>query len=432
MGARLKIAVVGAGKMGLPLACAFADHGGDVIACDINPATVRAINAGIAPFDEPALSDLLARVVSEGRLRGTSDTRAAASASSVCVVIVPVMLTGGKAADLSIIESVTKEIAAGLRPGSMVIYETTLPVGQTRKLGSLLEGTGFAAGIDFDLVFSPERVKSRDVLRLLSVNPKVVGALTPAGGARAEAFYKAFLGAPVTNVGSLEAAEFVKLAGMVYRDVNIALANELANYSQTLGLDFDTVRRAANTDGEANVLLPGIGVGGHCTPVYPYFLIRDAEVRMVDMTLATGARAINDSQPARVLARAGSLRGKRVVILGLGFRPQVKETEFSPAFTLRKEIEAHGGMALANDPLFTDAEIRHLGFVPSPIESADIVVLNTAHEIYRHLDFGGLAREGVTVIVDGRDLWDPATVMAAGLKYVGVGKPSETTNPTLA
>jgi nucleotide sugar dehydrogenase len=262
------------------------------------------------------------------------------------------------------------------------------------------------------------------MLRLLAVNPKVVGALTPAGAMRAEVFYRTYLGAPVTNVGSLEAAEFAKLAGMVYRDVNIALANELAHYSQMLGLAFDSIRSTANTDGEANLLQPGIGVGGHCTPVYPYFLIRDASTRGIGMALATSAREINETQPSRVLARAGSLRGKRVVILGLGFRPQVKETAYSPAFALQSEIKRLGGVSLVHDPLFSDSEIQSLGFVGASIESADVLVLNTAHDYYRELDFSALAKAGVKVIVDGRDIWDSEAVRAAGLQYIGVGNPS--------
>ena len=156
-GSRVKVAVIGAGKMGLPLACAFADRGAEVIACDVSSAIVHAINAGTAPFDEPGLAELLARVISEGRLRATLDTRAAVSESEVCVVIVPVSLTAEKRADLSIIESATEEVAAGLHRGMMVVFETTVPVGETRRLGSILEGTGLRAGVDFDLVFSPER-----------------------------------------------------------------------------------------------------------------------------------------------------------------------------------------------------------------------------------------------------------------------------------
>src|SRR5262249_40207669 len=148
-----------------------------------------------------------------------------------------------------------------------------------------------------------ERVKSLLVFAHLTKNPKVVGGLTPAAAERAEAFYREYLGAPVRNVGSLEAAELVKLAGMVYRDVNIALSNELARYAEAAGLDFYPVREAANTDGEAALLMPGIGVGGHCTPVYPYFLIRDGERRGIPTPLAHFSRQINDGQCAHQLDR---------------------------------------------------------------------------------------------------------------------------------
>src|SRR5262249_9059987 len=155
----------------------------------------------------------------------------------------------------------------------------------------------------------------------LTRNPKVVGGLTPAAAESASAFYGTFLGAPVMNVGTLEAAEMVKLAGMIYRDVNIALANELARYSAAVGVDFGSRIEAINTDGEAAVLRPGIGVGGHCTPVYPYFLIRDAERRGVPATLAERGRRINDGQAAHALDTLERgwepLRDRRVLILGL-------------------------------------------------------------------------------------------------------------------
>jgi nucleotide sugar dehydrogenase len=408
--------------MGLPLACVFADHGANVIACDANPRVVDSINRGAAPFEEPGLSELLSRVTREGRLRATTDTAAAARESEVITVIVPVKLTESKAADLSIIESVAFDVAKGLRRGSLVTFETTLPVGQTRKLGTILETGGLRAGIDFDLAFSPERVKSQLVLKHLTIHPKIVGGITPEAAARAESFCAQFLGAPVINVGTLEAAEFVKLAGMIYRDVNIALANELANYAHEVGLDFETARRAANTDGEAALLSPGIGVGGHCTPVYPYFLIRDAEARGIEVPLSSGARRLNEAQPAHILDRAGDIAGKRVLILGLGFRPQVKEPAYSPAFGLRDEITRRGGVPALHDPLFSDAELMELGFDASPIEGADVVVLNTAHDVYKNLDFRALAEKGVKTVIDGRDNWDAESVEAAGLRYIGIGR----------
>lgn len=418
-----RVAVIGAGKMGLPLACVLASHGARVHVADVNPRVIAQLNAGNAPFDEPGLTDLLKAVVSAGRLDATTDNQAAIAASDVVVVIVPVLLTGDRQADLSIIESITRDCAASLRPGSMVIFETTLPVGTTRRLGALIEAGGLRVGRDFDLVFSPERVKSQFVLRNLSQCPKVVGGGTPEASVRAENFYQQYLKAPVLNVGTLEAAELVKLAGMAYRDVNIALANELAYYAASAGIDFDTVRQAANTDGEAALLVAGIGVGGHCTPVYPHFLINDARLRNIPLRLVEEGRAINDQQPERMVDEFGEIAGATVLILGLAFRPAVKEAAYSPAFSLRDAIERKGAKAVAHDPLYSDEEIRALGFEPAPIAGHSRLVLNTAHAEYATLDFAMLAQRGLRMVVDGRNLWTPRLLQDAGVTYVGVGRP---------
>ncbi|MGH9719521.1 MAG: nucleotide sugar dehydrogenase [Bryobacteraceae bacterium] len=427
----MKVTVVGAGKMGLPLICQFAARGATVWACDASAAVVDAINRGACPIDEPGIPEMLAAGVAAGKIRATTDTTAAASGSDVIVVIVPVLLTADKDAELSIIEAVSRQIAAGLRRGAMVSYETTLPVGTTRRLGGILETSGLKAGVDFDLVFSPERVKSQLVIQRLSENPKVVGGVTPASAARASDFYREYLGAPVINVGTTEAAELVKLAGMLYRDVNIALSNELARYAEYSGIDLYPVIEAANTDGEAYLLRPGIGVGGHCTPVYPYFLIRDSERKGEPMRLASLGRSINDEQPAYALDRLerlwGPLKGRRALILGLGFRPQVKEHICSPAFPLREELARRGAAVLLNDPLYTDEEIRSHGFSPCSLSAPslpEVIVLNTTHDAYRGIDFAALAGRGVQAVVDGRALWPPDLVRQAGLVYLGVGRPA--------
>jgi nucleotide sugar dehydrogenase len=226
------------------------------------------------------------------------------------------------------------------------------------------------------------------------------------------------------NVGTLEAAELVKLAGMVYRDVNIALVNELARYAESVGVDFESIRAAANTDGEAALLVPGIGVGGHCTPVYPHFLIQDAAERGTSLRIAEAARAVNEYQPIHMLNRAGPLAGKRVLILGLGFRPGVKEPTCSPAFALRDEIVRRGGEAAVHDPLFSDEELTALGFTPARLESADVIVLNTAHDVFRDLDWNDLGRAGTRQVIDGRNIWHTPAVTESGLTYIGVGKPT--------
>ncbi|MGC8861786.1 MAG: nucleotide sugar dehydrogenase, partial [Armatimonadota bacterium] len=277
-------------------------------------------------------------------------------------------------------------------------------------------------GVDYDLVFSPERVKSLLVLKHLFDNPKIVGGITPASAGRGAEFYSTYLGAPVINVGTLEAAELVKLAGMIYRDVNIALANELATFAECIGVDFETIRAAANTDGEANLLLPGIGVGGHCTPVYPYFLISEARSRGIPVELAELGRKINSAQPRKILNKIGDVSGKRCVILGVSFRPQVKESAYSPVFALASELEIRGASVTVHDPLYTEEEIRRLGLVPGQIEGNEIIILNTAHDAYLNLDFADLAKKGLKCVVDGRNAWRVDAVVAAGLRYIGVGR----------
>jgi nucleotide sugar dehydrogenase len=417
----MKISVIGAGKMGLPLACVFASHGGKVIACDVNAKVVELINQGICPFNEPEVPELLSQLVREKKLSATLDTASAVAESDVIVVIVPVMLTSQREADLSIIDSIAELIGKNLRRGSMVCFETTLPVGGTRRLGNIIERGGMRPGVDFDLVFSPERVKSQLVLKHLMLHPKVVGGITSQAAKRAEDFYSMYLGAPIINVDTLEGAELVKLAGMIYRDVNIALANELAAYAEGVGVNFEKVRQASNTDGEANILTPGIGVGGHCTPVYPYFLINEARQRGAVVELAETGRRINEAQPARMLDKLSDLAEKTVLILGLGFRPQVKETAYSPAFTLNKELKKRGARIRLHDPLYSDDEIRHYGFEPGDLPDNELLILNTAHKIYEELDWAYLAKSGVKTVLDGRNFFDGEAVKRVGIVYLGIG-----------
>lgn len=421
----MNVTVVGAGKMGLPLACVFASRGANVFVCDVDAAKVATINTGQCPFEEPGVDELLANAVKAGTLTATTDTGAAMAKSEVVVVIVPVMLSDSREADLKLIDEVAGIAAANLKPGSMISFETTLPVGGTRRLGHIIDKGGLRAGVDYDLVFSPERVKSRFVLKHLFDNPKIVGGINPASAARAEEFYSKYLGAPIANVGTLEASELVKLAGMIYRDVNIALSNELAFFAECLGIDFEQVRAASNTDGEANLLIPGIGVGGHCTPVYPYFLINEARVRGITVELAEVGRKINNAQPRKTLNKLGNVAGKRCLILGVSFRPQVKESAYSPVFALASELEIRGANVSVHDPMYSAEEIRRLGLSPGEIDGSEVMVLNTAHDAYLNLDFGDLALKGVRCVVDGRNVWDGDEVARAGIRYIGIGRSTQ-------
>jgi len=424
----MKVCVVGGGRMGLPLATALANAGAEVMVADIDAAVVGAINAGECPYEEPSLAPLMADAHARGRLHGATDTSVAVKSADVIIVIVPAHLTPEREIDLSILEAVSADIGRGLSPGALVIYETTVAVGGTRrKLMPILEQvSGMRAGSDFDVAYSPERVKANLVFERLHKTPKVVGGLDAASERRAAAFYRQHLHCPVQEVGSLEAAEMTKLLGMLYRDVNIALANELSAFCEMAGVDFDRIREAANSDGEANLLLPGIGVGGHCTPVYPYFLNRESRRLGVPQRLSEAAREINDLQPARQLSRLksiwGTLSGRRVHILGLGFRPEVKVDTFSPAYALRDELRRCDAHVSIEDPYYDESDIRQAGFLPGRAEDAEAVVLNTAHQAFANAPFTRWKEGGVVAVLDGRNLWQRRSVEAAGLRYFGIGR----------
>ncbi|MFO1305219.1 MAG: nucleotide sugar dehydrogenase [Burkholderiales bacterium] len=426
----MKIAVVGSGRMGLPLACTFGRNGADVIACDKNADIVDAVNRGVSPYEEPGLQELISELHAAGRLRATVDTAQASSECEAIVVIVPAHLTPEREIDYAILKSASADVGRGLRRGALVVYETTVTVGGTRgTLIPVLEShSGMKAGQDFHVAYSPERVKANHVLERLQTTPKVAGGLDDTSRTKAISLYSRFLGAPVEDVGTIEAAEMTKLVGMLYRDVNIALANELAGYCEAAGVDFERVRKAANSDGEADLLLAGIGVGGHCTPVYPYFLTRASRRLGVTQRISEAAREINDHQPRRQLARVelawGSLKGKRAHILGLGFRPGVKVDTFSPAYTLREELARLGADATIEDPYYSAEELRSAGFVPSSVHGASVVVLNTAHREFSSPDFASWRKAGVEVVLDGRNVWERYVVESFGLHYFGVGRSS--------
>ena len=427
----MNITVIGAGKMGLPLACYLAARGAKVWATDVRRTVVDAINSARSPIDEPGVQKLLEEVVPAGRLRATFDTGDAVRRSEVAIVIVPALLTPDRHADLSILDAVTAEVAGALHEGLLVSYETTVPVGTTRqRFLPRLEQGSWRVGKNFYVAFSPERVKSGLVLERMGKTPKVVGGAEPESARRAEEFYRTALGVEVVNVGSLENAEMVKLAGMIYRDVNIALANELARYAEAVGIDFSRLLAAANNDGEAHLLEPGFGVGGHCAPVYPYFVIHHARAIGVPVTCAENARAINDGQAVHVVTRLekalGSLEGRETLILGLGFRPQVKEHFCSPAFLLQTELQRRGASVKLHDDLYTPDELWAFGFRAGGLNGdrvADIIILNTAHAAYKDLDFAALAARGLKAVVDGRNLWEPQEVRRHGLIYLGIGRP---------
>lgn len=430
----MRIAVVALGKIGLPLAVQFADSGHEVVGVDVNHATVDSVNAGREPFPgEAHLQDKLSELVPAGRLRATTDYAEAIPGADAVVVVVPLFVNDETwEPDFAWMDAATASLAEHLTPGTLVSYETTLPVGTTRgRWKPMLEaGSGLTEGEDFHVVFSPERVLTGRVFADLRRYPKLIGGLTPAGAARAREFYEAVLQFDerddlprpngVWDLGSAEAAEMAKLAETTYRDVNIGLANQFGLFAAAHGIDVYQVIDACNSQPYSHIHRPGIAVGGHCIPVYPrLYLSTDPEADIVRT-----ARLVNASMPDRLVSRAesvlGSLDGLRAVVLGAAYRGGVKEAAFSGVFPTVEALRARGATVSVHDPLYTQDELRGLGLEPYVLGSpADVAVLQTDHADYRDLSAADIP--GIRLLVDGRAATEAARWAGTPRIVVGVG-----------
>ncbi len=260
------------------------------------------------------------------------------------------------------------------------------------------------------------------VIEDLTKYPKVVGGVDAEGGARAATFYREVFGGAVLELASAEAAELSKLSEGAYRDLNIALANELAQVADIHGVDINEVIVAANSQPYCHLHTPGTGVGGHCIPVYPRFLMQGQG----PSSLSARGREVNDAMPAYAVQRVeqlvGDLRGKRVLILGLTFRPDVAVTPHTNAVDLLREFSAKGAMIEGHDALLSEAGVRELGFEPArePLSGYDVAVVHARHRAYNTLNWMEIA----PVLVDARNAFDRVSIEAQGVRYLGIGRPA--------
>jgi nucleotide sugar dehydrogenase len=428
----MDIAVVALGKIGLPLAVQFAGCGHRVRGADINADLVACINRGEEPFPgEADLAEKLRSAVDDGRLTATTDVSGAVAESEAVVVVVPLVVDSEARPEFTAMDAATEAIGAGLQPGTLVSYETTLPVHTTRRRFTprLAELSGLTPGTDFFVCFSPERVYSGRIFADLRKYPKIVGGIDDESTRRAMKFYDSVLQFDergdlprpngVWSVGTAEAAELVKLAETTYRDVNIALANEFATFARSAGIDVFSVIEAANSQPFSHIHQPGISVGGHCIPVYPRLYLSNHP----EALLPAASRRTNDAMPAYfaglLVGALGGLAGARVMVLGLSYRGGVKEPAFSGTYPLVDALISAGAEVTVCDPMFTDAELAEHGFAPGHLgEPVDAAILHTDHPVFAAVGPDDLP--GIRCFVDGRDATDPERFTAQGVAHLTI------------
>lgn len=423
------VSVFGLGKMGLPLAALLADSGATVLGVDIDEDIVAAVNSGECPIDgEPGVPELVA---SHGgtELEATTDGPEAAELADFHVVIVPTLLDDENQPDLDLVLAAAKDIQMGVSSGDLVILESTVPPGTTGGVfREAVEPPDLKGGIDFGIAHCPERTSSGRVLRDLTESyPKIVGGIDHISTTVAASLYREFNDPGVIEMESAKAAEAVKVFEGLYRDVNIALANELAKACEDWGLDARAVFEAANSQPFCNIHDPGCGVGGHCIPVYPYFVIGKAE----ETNLLETARRINDEMPSHTVNTVIELLGERnvqveeasVLVLGLTYRPGVRELRYAPGIDIVSGLSDNGATVYAHDPLLDDQTVESIGAAaanPGEIKGLDAIVLATGHDVYHSIDFEALTtRMRTSLLIDGRGFFDPED--AVGFDYASIG-----------
>ena len=431
------LAVYGLGKMGLPLAALFADRGVRVRGVDVDPEVVAAVSDGRVPPSverEPGVPRLVERHAG-GSLTATIDGAAAAAAADAMIVMVPTVLDSTDTPDLGPVEAAAESIRAGVTPGDLVALASTVPPGTTAGVfAERVAPEGLVAGADFGVAHTPERTSSGRVIRDLTESyPQVVGGLSPEGTRAAADLYGVVNDVGIIEADGATAAEAVKVFEGVYRDVNIALANELGTVCEEWGLDARAVFEAANTQPYCDLHRPGCGVGGHCIPVYPRFVT--ARVNSTPTPLVETARTVNDGMPRHTVETVDAalsihdraLADARVLVLGVTYRGGVPETRYAPALDVVSHLLEAGAETFAHDPLLDDERVAATGAAPAstPYEPADLdaVVLVTGHEEYREIDRDRLReRVRTPVFVDGRGFFSREELSAFDAVRLGDGR----------
>ncbi len=428
----MRVAVIGLGYVGIPVAAALASKGVRVVGIDTDPSKVEAVSAGKSPLEgeEPGLAEMIAQGVAKGRLAATRDYAATESADAVIVSVETPIDPQTKDPQYRALKSALRSLAHHLKAGALVSIESTIAPGtMANVVRPILEkGTGRRVGRRLYLAHCPERVTTGKLLHNLVTLDRVIGAEDPVSLRKATALYSTFVTGALHGTDWVS-AEISKTAENAYRDVQIAFANEVALICEELGANAYRVRELVNTCPGRDMLAPGAGVGGHCIPKDPWLLV--SPVIRQRPQLIPAAREVNDYMPTRMaqlveeaMREAGRrIRGSKVAVLGFAYRENTDDARNSPAIPLVRELRRRGADVAIHDPFAKGQR----GFtvtrdLKAAVKGADCLALVTAHDRYRRLDFAKLRRwMRHRAIVDGRNAFDGAVVKGRFV-YRAIGK----------
>lgn len=418
-----KICIVGLGYIGLPTAAMFATHGHKIVGVDINKNIVEALNQGKIIIEEPYLDIMVQAAVTSGNLVASTEPVEA----DVFIISVPTPINPDKTADMRYVESAAESIVPYLRKGNVVVLESTSPPGTVENLlVPILEKSGLKTGEQLLVAHSPERVLPGKILIELVENNRIVGGINQKSSEVVRDLYRTFVKGEIFLTDATT-AEMCKLMENTFRDVNIALANELAKLCENMGINAWEVIKLSNKHPRVNLHQPGPGVGGHCLAVDPWFIVekQPAIAKMIHL-----GRVTNDSMPGYVFEKSKQILSnvtgdKKVTILGVTYKPNIDDMRESPIMELVEHFENEDGFTLN----IVDPHVHSCNHLVKDLyeaaEGSHLVILGVNHDEFSSIDFKRLSSVmSKPDLLDTRNYWNENTVRAAGLNYylLGSGK----------
>jgi len=429
---KMIISVYGLGNVGGPIAAAWLRKGAKVIGIDISDKLLSEIRSSTSHIKEPFVSDTFTKSLKDRQLILTTNGIDASKNSHVKIIAVPVAFSNKKI-NFNALISATKNITAGIKKGDAVVICPSLPPGTTEKIVlPIIEKSGLKVERDFYLIYNPERIFEGRALQDIEENyPAIVAGFSKKSLKFGESLLKIISKKGVLTISSISTAEAEKLFEGIYRDVNIAIANELAIFCQSNNIDYWEARKAANSQPYCHLHYPGTGVGGLCIPVYPRFIINSAKKTGKHMHMIESARKMNDNMPIQCVNDALKLvknnaSKKKIAILGLGFRGDVTDSRLSPTYTVVKEFIKKGWSVSIHDPFIDMDEQLPKNILLSKnlysvVENATLIFISTDHKIYSKLDEKSFKNAKKPLLVfDGRNILDKSKFKNSVVYTVGM------------
>jgi len=432
----LRVCVVGIGRIGLPTALSFAKAGLQTIGMDINEQLVNSLNQGNFPLkDEPGYEDIFNNVIKNGNFSATTDINKAVSGSDLILLSLPTPMSEKNIPNYSVLESVCKQLGDILQPNSLIVVESTIEPGFIENnLINILEGTNrLHAGKNFTIGVCPENANPGEILHDFSNLPRLVGGIDQQSTKIITMIYDLVFSVELIIMPDCKTANAVKLTTNVFRDVNIGFVNELSLMFDKLGIDTLKVLDAAKRKYNFQIHYPGPGVGGPCLPINSYQFLNTAARTNSKLSIIEQGRKINEKMPEYVVnltldgfkISKKSIKDSSILILGISYKPDVKDIQLSPAEIIINKLKTFGAKIKIYDPYFKGSQVFGINVeqnIDDILSKVDAAIIVTAHKEFQEIDPKIFSKMKTPILIDSRGIIDPVSAKNAGLVFRGLGR----------